>query len=462
MSGGGQVGALLRLRWQMVRSGRLQIVLGFAAFGALGLIALAVLTGSTASLGRQTGDNLSASDLLGSNVDRTGEIAVLIPSAMLAFILLCIIAPIVAGGGTELIPESQLVAYPVKVRTLVRLSLVLAPLNVTWYLQVLLLAAATAYAIRGPGGPGLPLVVLLSFLAACTTVGHALGWLLVGLRRTRRGRVTTWALLAVLVGGALWVIVNDRAADLLDASPTVRVLGAQLSAARLEHGGYLIVVAVLLAAALLGYVAAVVAASWALRRPGDVGVDGALSKPLPRRTGDRDDLATLIAIDRASVWRSPPLRRGLLVLGGAAGDRRGDRQPALVVHRAAAPARLVRRRAAVRRQRAVARRLGRGVGLDAAAGPAARAARQGAGRARGDRRRGDARAGGRRPCARAAGPTCSTSCAPSAPRSAAPPSSSPPACACRSRVRTGPSCADRATPRRLRGPWPCTPCAWPS
>jgi hypothetical protein len=314
VSSGGQVGALLRLRWQMVRSGRLQVVLGFAAFAALALIALAVLTGSTAPLGRQTGDDLSASDLLGGNVDRTGEIAILIPSAMLAFILLCIIAPIVAGGGTELIPESQLVAYPVKVRTLVRLSLVLAPLNVTWYLQVLLLAAATAYAIRGPGGPGLPLIVLLTFLAACTTVGHAIGWLLVGLRRTRGGRLGTWALLGLLVLGALWVLVSDRAPELLDRAPTVRVLSAQLSAARLEHGAYLPVVAVLLAAAVGGYLAAVSAASWALRRPGDVGSDGSLSRPLPRRRAPDDDLATLLAIDRASVWRSPPLRRGLLVL----------------------------------------------------------------------------------------------------------------------------------------------------
>jgi hypothetical protein len=314
VSGDGQVAALLRLRWQMVRSGRLQIVLGSAAFAAVALIVLAVLTGSTAPLGRQTGDDLSASDLLGSTVDRTGEIAVLIPSAMLAFIVLCIIAPIVAGGGTELIPESQLVAYPVKVRTLVRLSLVLSPLNVTWYLQVLLLAAATAYAIRGPGGPGLPLVVLLAFLAACTTVGHSIGWLLVGLRRTRRGRAATWALLVALVGGALWVILTDRAAGLLDSSPTVRVLGAQLSAARLEHGGYTYVVAVLLAAAVVGYLVTVAAASWALRRPGDVGADGSLSRPLPRRVRERDDLGTLLAIDRASVWRSPPLRRGLLVL----------------------------------------------------------------------------------------------------------------------------------------------------
>ncbi len=312
--GGGQVGALLALRWQMVRSGRLRAVLGLAALAALALIALAVVSGSTAPLGRETGDSLSASDLLGSDIDRTGEIAVLIPSAMLAFVLLCVIAPIVAGGGTELIPDSQLVAFPVQVRTLVRLSLVLSPLNVTWYLQVLLLSAATAYAVRGPGGPGLPLVVLLSFLAACTTVGQCVGWLLVGLRRSRRGRLATWLLLGAVVGAALWVVVNDRAPELLDRSPTVRVLAAQLSAAQLKHEGYAYVVAVLLAATAVGYAGTVAAASWALRRPGDTGADGALSRPLPRRRVIDDDLRSLLAIDRASVWRSPPLRRGLLVL----------------------------------------------------------------------------------------------------------------------------------------------------
>ena len=54
--GGGQVGALLALRWQMVRSGRLRAVLGLAALAALALIALAVVSGSTAPLGRETGD----------------------------------------------------------------------------------------------------------------------------------------------------------------------------------------------------------------------------------------------------------------------------------------------------------------------------------------------------------------------------------------------------------------------
>ena len=71
---------------------------------------------------------------------------------------------------------------------------------------------------------------------------------------------------------------------------------------------------VLLAAAVAGYVASVRVASWALRRPGDLGVDGPLARPVRRREPATSESRELLRVDRASVWRSPPLRRGLLVL----------------------------------------------------------------------------------------------------------------------------------------------------
>ena len=311
-----QVRALIALRWRMVRARPLRTGLTVLALALLGLGVLIVLTASTVPLGPVASSDPSVGDLAvyGTPTDRTGEIAALLPSAMLAFVLLCIIAPVAAGGGYELFPESELVAYPVRVSTLVRMSLVLSPLNIAWYLQVLVLSAATAYAIRGPGGPTIPLLVLLAFLAACTTIGHAIGWSLVGVRRTRGGRLGTWALLGALMALATWVVVTGRTTDLLDLAPTRKVLGAQLRGARGDVGGWWPTVAILVIACVLGYLVTVRVAAWALRRPGDLGVDGPLARPVRRYPQADSDRAALLRIDRASVWRSPPIRRGLLVL----------------------------------------------------------------------------------------------------------------------------------------------------
>jgi len=312
----GQVAALLSLRWRMVRSRRVRGGLAVLGVVSLGLIALAVVATAGAPLGRLSASGLSAGDLLGSSgpTDRTGEIAALLPSAMLAFGLFCIVAPLSAGGGLELIPEAELVAYPVRVPTLVRLSLVLTPLNIAWYIQVLVLVSATAYAVRGPGGPVPPIGVLLVFMAACTALGQALGWALVGVRRSRRGRITTWVLLAAVLATAAWVVVTDRGGALLDAAPTRTVLSAQLRAVALDGGGTAPTVLVLLVAAFVGYLVTVRVADWALRRPADLGIDGPLARPVRRRAIPSSAARALHQVDRASVWRSAPLRRGLLVL----------------------------------------------------------------------------------------------------------------------------------------------------
>jgi hypothetical protein len=315
-AGRAQVRALLVLRWRMVRARHIRWGLVGLGLVAVALVVLGVVSGATSPLGTVTTADVTASELLDAvPTDRTGEIAALLPSAMLAFGLLCVVAPLTAGGGYELLPESSLVAFPVRVATLVRLSLALSPLNIAWYLQVLVLSAATAYAVRGPGGPGLPLTVLLAFLAACTAVGQAAGWVLVGIRRTRRGRLATWAIFALLLAGACWVVLSDRAAELLESAPTNVVVNAQIRSAALDPAGWAPTVIGLVLATGLGYVAAVRTAAWALRRPGDLGIDGPSARPIRRRGPAPDEYHALLRMDRASVWRSPPLRRGLLVLG---------------------------------------------------------------------------------------------------------------------------------------------------
>jgi hypothetical protein len=159
-----------------------------------------------------------------------------------------------------------------------------------------------------------PLLVVACFLLAATAVGQVLGWALVGVRRTRPGRVATWSALGLLGALASWVVLTDRAEQALDAAPTRHVLAAAERGAALDTGGWLPVVLVLLAATGLAYLAAVGVAGWALRRPGDLGTDGPFSRPVARRPDPGSVYRLLVRTDRASVWRSPPLRRGILVL----------------------------------------------------------------------------------------------------------------------------------------------------
>jgi hypothetical protein len=310
-----QVLPLLSLRWRMLRAKPLMIGLAVAAVLGLLLILLGIIGGSNVPVGRVASQGFSSAELTSTTFpDHRDEIAVVIPTAMLAFGLLCLVAPVAAGGGYELFPDSELVSYPVRVSTLVRMSLVLSPLNVAWYMQVLLLTAATAYSLRGPHGPTPPIIVLLLFLAACTSIGQAAGWALVGVRRTRNGRLSTWVLLAAFVAVVGWVIVTDRGAAMVDAAPTKRIVLAQLQAAKGDFTSPLPTIVVLLVAVLVGYAASVRIAAWALRRPGDLGVDGPLARPVKRRAQGTTVARELLRVDRASVWRSPPLRRGLLVL----------------------------------------------------------------------------------------------------------------------------------------------------
>ena len=291
----GQLRALVGLRWRMVRSPR-------ARAGLIGLLAtlLVMLAGGVA-----VGQSLPGSVEL-------RRIILLTPTFFVVFAVLTVVAPLVAGGGNELYPDGQLIAYPIEPRTVFAGSLVVAPLNLAWITQVLVLFTTTAIVAEQSRLVLLSLVTTGVFVVTCTVVGQSIAWAVVGLRQRVAGRNASRVLALVLAVGSLWVFAAGHTRDVLDASPTQRVVLAISAGSQGRYGRWAATTLVLL---LIAYVAARlgrVACGWAIRRAAPVGRPEL--KPVVRRGPRRGQLGELMAIDRASVWRSTSLRRGTLVL----------------------------------------------------------------------------------------------------------------------------------------------------
>jgi hypothetical protein len=294
------VAALVGMRWHMVRSARARTGL------ALLLLALPVLSAlslaSAQRLDPETADGLR----------------LLAPTTFLAFAVLAVVAPLAAGGGNELFPSEQLVAFPISRTTSFLASLAVVPLNLVWATQLLVLFASTGLVATTARGALLGALTTLAYVLFVSVAGQVVAWAVVGVRQHRAGRVATWGLLAALLLGAALITRAGRWADLLDRSPTVKLLSA---IAATDHGSYgrwaqrtglvLLAGAVLLAAG--GRVT-----GWALRQSAH-SLGRTESRRHRMRPLRRSSLAQARATDRASVWRAAALRRGLLVLAAIPG-----------------------------------------------------------------------------------------------------------------------------------------------
>ena len=290
-----QLGPLLSLRWRMVRSARARS--GFLALAAVTpvLCLLAAVAGRIAPDGARS------------------EVILLAPTALIPVAVLAVLAPLVAGGGSELFPDDHLTAYPVSSRTLYAASLMLTPLNLAWVTQVIGLVGLAAFlAERGPLLV-LPVVTLLAYVLLVTIAGQATGWWLTGVRQRRAGRVITWALAAALVLCGVLVVSTGRLAAVLNNTPTTAVIVGALDGSAGAWRPWILTTGVLLALSALAHLLGARACDWALRQPGDATTHNGTS--VTRRGPRRSARASLRATDRASVWRSPSLRRGLLMLG---------------------------------------------------------------------------------------------------------------------------------------------------
>lgn len=293
---GAQLWPLVALRWRMVRSPGAQWGFGLlaAAVPTLGLAAVAT--------------GLFAPDL------RAFDVTLLAPTAYLSVALLAVVSPLVAGGGNELFPDDQLVGYPITARTHYVTSVVLAPLNLAWTGQLICLLGITAYISPRPGLVVLPLIICLAYVALVTTAGQALAWLVVGWRQRDAGRKLSWASAALLATAVVLVVASDRVTTVLDAAPTTYVVIGAVNSGSGEWTWWTVTTAGLMLLTAAAWVAGRHACAWALRQPGGA-ADALTVRVVARHPSRRDGRRALLVTDRASVWRSPPLRRGLLVLG---------------------------------------------------------------------------------------------------------------------------------------------------
>lgn len=292
------VGILMRFRARGVRHpGRARAALGLLLVLLIGSATVPALTPGAGGDGR-------AFDLL-----------LLAPTMMSGFLLLAVASAVASGGGRELMSRDEALAYPVSPTTDHLGALVLAPLNIAWIVQACLLLGVTSYAIGTESWWGLLgiEVFLVAWLVFATATGQVVAWVAESVRRTRSG---VWVLRGLVVAAATGVVVlqvRGQVTQVLDAVPTVRIFSRGLGLSDGDvwrwGGAVALVLAAALAAAALGAWPAHVAARLMPRDEANAETRHHVARAVPA-----SDLAMLVRIDRASVWRTVPMRRGLTVL----------------------------------------------------------------------------------------------------------------------------------------------------
>lgn len=249
--------------------------------------------------------------------ERAFSVLLLMPSAWAGFLLLAVLAAVASGGGRELVPRDQAAPHPVGPATDHLGALLVAPLNTAWLLQAWMLLGATAYAV-GPRWLVLGQLVLLLWIAIATALAQAVAWAVEALRRGPRGVLVTRVAVAVLALGAVALQLGGGLDDALDRVPTLALVVAVASV----DAGPGPRLAVTLAVEALLLAAAVALGAWPARAAARrVPHDESRAETGRRgvRPAPRSDLAAVVRLDRASVWRAVPMRRGTAVLAVAPG-----------------------------------------------------------------------------------------------------------------------------------------------
>jgi hypothetical protein len=230
----------------------------------------------------------------------------------LGFLALTVLASIASGGGREIVPREQAVVFPLSSVTEHFGALLLAPLNIAWLIQGWTVLGMTTY-VLGPYALVLSALPVLLWIAFATAAGQAVGWVFEGIRRGPHGNLDARLIAVAAMATVIALVLTDQLVPLLDRSPTVRVyLGAAYGSGYVwtpwaKCVGSLVVL--LVVAVVLG----LLPARWALHRPlrEELRLESGHIEP---RRNPATDLRAMVRIDRSSVWRAVPLRRGVLVL----------------------------------------------------------------------------------------------------------------------------------------------------
>ena len=160
------------------------------------------------------------------------DVLILLPTSYIGVLVISLVSAASSGGGRELLPRHQAVAFPVSPTTDHLGALLMAPLNIAWLLQCWTLLAATSYAVGAR--PLLPVAMAPVFLWLFTgTVDGPVPGLGGGVAAPGPSGSHVVRGTAVAVGGLVaLLVVTGRLTPMLDSSPTLRVVLAVLAGAQ--------------------------------------------------------------------------------------------------------------------------------------------------------------------------------------------------------------------------------------
>lgn len=234
-----------------------------------------------------------------------------LPLAFLGFLLTAALAAVASGGGRELVPADQAVALPVGPTTDHLGALLFAPLSVAWVLPAAGLLAAVS--LTSPGHLVAALAVAVVWLLVATAVGQLAGWGAEVLRATTHGPVLVRVVVGAAVAGVALIAATGSAAAVAAA---LGGSGLRALVQAGDRGAWATWVPGLAGLVLVGVLAlwlGALAARAAARRPARTQAAAETRVHRPRRPS-RTVLGDVVRLDRASVWRAAPLRRGLMLL----------------------------------------------------------------------------------------------------------------------------------------------------
>ena len=244
---------------------------------------------------------------------RRTDVLSLLPAGLFGVLIIAIISAAASGGGRELMPRDQAVAFPISPTTDHLGALLMAPLNIAWLLQSWAMLGAVAYVGGASAGLIMSQALIVLWLITATAIAQVVGWGVEWLRRGPGGLWLTRGLMSLTALVGAYLIAADKFVPLLENSPTFNVAVASLQAVSGPSVLYGEVALVLVLVLFLAVTGGALVARGVSRRPArDVvrlETSTHQSRPIPA-----GDISALMRTDRVGIWRSVPLRRGLGVL----------------------------------------------------------------------------------------------------------------------------------------------------